>query len=116
MSIGSLGIIGSLAGAPLSQAKSTEVERNREAAAKQEQVRTDEKADAAAGVGQTDGENHETHDRDADGRLVDFQQPTESPAEEKPGEEKPLDDNVLHAPPQAIDPNGVSGSRLDLTG
>jgi hypothetical protein len=115
MSIGSLGIVGGFAGAPLSQAKSAEAEKNREAAAQQAQVRADERAEASSGIGRADGENHESHDRDADGRLGYFQQPTANP-EEQNSVEGPGDDNVLHAPPQAVDPNGVSGSRLDLTG
>ena len=112
MSIGSLGIVGSLAGAPQAS-KGSEVAKNQEtAAARERQVRTDTAAENAAGIGLTDGENHTATDRDADGRLGYFRT---TPEEPKP-EESPAAEAAPVEPPQAADPTGTSGSQLDLTG
>lgn len=112
MSIGSLGIVGSVAGAPQSS-KSSEVAKNQEtAAARERQVRADTAASDAAGVGVTDGENHTATDRDADGRLGYFRTAQE---EQKP-EESPEPEAAAGEPPHAVDPTGTSGSQLDLTG
>ena len=112
MSIGSLGIVGSVAGAPQT-AKSSEVAKNQEtAAARERQVRADTSAENAAGVGVTDGENHTATDRDADGRLGYFR----AAQEELKSDEPPADDTVPLDPPHAVDPTGTSGSQLDLTG
>lgn len=111
MSIGSLGIVGSIAGAPQAS-KGSEVAKNQEAAAdRQRQVRADTAAENAAGIGVTDGENHTATDRDADGRLGYFRT-----SQEEPKPEESADDTVPLDPPQAIDPTGTSGSQLDLSG
>ena len=61
----------------------------------------------AAGVGQTDGENHQTAERDADGRrLWEF---SRRHGEQDAVHEEPRD-------PQVQDPTGQSGSMLDLSG
>ena len=68
-------------GTPLAQAKGTDVERaGQDLDVQQHTVRGELKADAAAGVGETDGEDHQTDDRDADGRL-----PWRIPASAKEG-------------------------------
>jgi hypothetical protein len=112
MSIGPLvNIAGSIAGSPLAQATGSEVERSgQEAGAEQRRVQSDRKADAAAGIGETDGQDHEPAERDADGRR-----PWEAPPEKKP------DDNSddAQSPPgtkQSKDTTGQSGNLLDLTG
>ena len=106
----SIGIVGGAAGAPLAQTKGTDVEKNREAAGNQQRAaRAEAQAENAAGIGETDGQNHETNERDADGRLpytYDRAAQGEAPADESPADAKP--------PP--IDPTGTSGSHLDLTG
>ena len=77
MSIGPLGITASAAGSPLAQTKGAEVERAQgEVGAQRRQVYHDSKAEAADGVGQPDGEDHEAAQRDADGRR-----PWEEPPE-----------------------------------
>jgi hypothetical protein len=107
----SIGIVGGAAGAPLAQSKSTDVEKNREAVANQQRAaRADAQAAAAAGIGETDGENHQTNDRDADGRLPYGYQFATKP------EEPPADEPAAAEKPPAIDPAGESGTRLDLTG
>lgn len=111
MSIGSLGIVAGAAGAPLAQTKSADVERNREALANQQrQAHADVQAENAAGIGQADGENHQTNDRDADGRMP-YTYGLEQPREDAGA--APVD---ASAKPQATDPTGASGSHLDLTG
>ena len=62
------------------------------------------KAEAAAGVGEPDGEDHETHDRNADGRR---------PWEDQPAPEADAEPPDMR---QSKDPSGQSGNLLDLTG
>ena len=107
MSIGPLGgVAGSAAGAPLAQAKGSEVERVQQDTGSQElRVNAAEKAEAASGIGEADGENHETSERDADGRrLWELNKP--------PGASQghPADE------PQVKDPTGQAGNLLDLSG
>jgi hypothetical protein len=105
VSIGSLSGIGlSAAGSPLAQAKGSDVERTQQdAGAQQFRVQGQQKAEAAAGIGQTD-EDQQAGERDADGRR-----PWEVPARPEHAEE----DQGQHA---GKDPSGESGSLLDLTG
>ena len=63
------------------------------------------KADSAAGVGEPDGEDHEAHDRQPDGRR-----PWEEPAGS--GQSIPAAADVR----QSKDPSRQSGNLLDLTG
>ncbi len=66
----------------------------------------EQKAEAAAGIGETDGEDHQTDERDADGRR-----PWEfPPKKQNPGEDP------SKRPPQSRDATGTSGNLLDLTG
>lgn len=112
MSIGPLGgLMGSVAGAPLAQAKGSEVERAQQDQATQErQVRSETRADAAAGIGETDGQDHETGERDADGRRLWERSATG----DKKGEPSAAD--AASRPARGKDPTGQSGSQLDLTG
>jgi len=109
MSIGSLGgVAGSAAGSPLAQTKGSEIERTeQDAAAQQRRAESAQKAEAAAGIGQTDGEDHEPAERDADGRR-----PWEAPARKKKTDEE----TAIPGPPRAKDSTGQSGALLDLTG
>jgi hypothetical protein len=108
MSIGSLGsVAASAAGSPLAQAKGSETERaEQDVGAQQRKVQSDQKAEAAAGIGETDGENHEPADRDADGRR-----PWEFPAGNSPDAEP-----AAHPPRPSKDTSGQSGNLLDLSG
>jgi len=108
MSIGPLaGLLGSVAGAPLAQAKGSDVERaQNEVAGQQRVVESDRKADDAAGIGATDGEDHETAERDADGRRI-----WEDTRRRKPPEPPAPSD-----PPPTKDTSGQSGTLLDLSG
>jgi hypothetical protein len=111
MNVGSLGgMIGSAAGAPLSQMAGSEAERaSREAAAQQRQVDANQKAELAAGIGQT-SEDQESSERDADGRR-----PWEAHA--KKGTPEAQGDSATDAPVrQSKDASGQCGNQLDLTG
>ena len=72
MSIGPTGgIAGSAAGSPLAQTSGSEVQRaEQDAAGQKRRIQMDQKAENAAGIGETDGEDHETEERDADGRRL----------------------------------------------
>ena len=109
MSVGPMGgIAGSLAGSPLAQTSGSETDRARQDSAVQERrIQTDQKTETAAGIGETDGEDHEAADRDADGRR-----PWEMPAESQQTE----DGAVPPSAPVPKDPTGQSGGLLDLTG
>lgn len=110
MSIGPLGFVSSVAGSPLAQSKGSEVERaQHETAGVQRQQESSRKAERAAGVGAPDGEDHQTSDRDADGRrLWETPLPPQSPSDQASGEAR--DEHV------AKDPTGESGGRIDLVG
>jgi hypothetical protein len=105
MNINPLGGAASAAGTPLAQTKGSGVERaHQEVGARRRQVYHERKAEAAAGVGEPDGEDHETADRDADGRR---------PWEDRPASEK---NDASPDPPRSKDPSRQSGNLLDLNG
>jgi hypothetical protein len=108
MSIGALpSIVASAAGTQLAQTKA-EVERtNVDVGAQQRQVNNLQKAESAAGVGETDGQNHESEERDADGRRL---------WEASPEAKKNADRAAKEEPPQSRDATGQSGNYLDLSG
>lgn len=109
MSIGSLGIVGSLAGAPLAQ-KTAEVDKTqRDAADAARQVDAAAKAESAAGIGETQEES-QASERDADGRRLWEQQ-----AKKKEAEDEDVAASIAEVVP-AKDPTGLSGGTLDLTG
>lgn len=106
MSIGSLGIIGSVAASPATQAKAG-IDKAKEANdVRQREVHSQAKAEDASGIGVTDGST-QTSDRDADGRRL-----WEAPPEAKHGD----GDASAEAAPTAKDPTGASGGLLDLSG
>ena len=110
MSVGPMGgVLGSAAGAPLSQTSGSESERTqRDSAVQQRQTDTDTRAERAAGIGTTE-QDQETTERDADGRRL-----WEAPPDKK---QDPADDPQSPAHPrQSKDATGLSGNHLDLTG
>ncbi|MCC6125659.1 MAG: hypothetical protein IT426_11900 [Pirellulales bacterium] len=109
MSIGSLpAVVASAAGTPLAQSKA-EVERtNVEVGAQQRQVFNALKAESAAGIGETDGQDHEAAERDADGRRL-WEAPTG-------GKKNPPVENPPSTAPQSRDATGQAGNLLDLSG
>jgi hypothetical protein len=109
MSIGSFGIVGGLAGTPLTQ-RAAEVEKTeRESADKAREAKADQRAEQSAGIGQTQ-EDSQAGERDADGRR---------PWEHPPAKQELTEDataDVEEMVPRAKDPTGERGSELDLTG
>ena len=112
MSIGpSGGVAGSVAGSPLAQTKGAESERaQQDAGSQQRRIESDQKADSAAGIGETDGEDHETADRDADGRRLWEPPPEDGDAEQTEEQSDPSGQR------QSKDASGQSGNLLDLSG
>jgi len=109
MSIGSLGLIGSLATTPLPQ-KAADAEKTvRDAADQAREVQANRQAEAAAGIGETE-EDSQASERDADGRRL-WEQP---PAKPPPPEEAAGSEEAL--PHLSKDPSGESGGELDLVG
>ena len=111
MSVGPLGFVSFIAGTPLAATKGSEVERSVNAASdKERQVQSDKKASDAAGVGSTDGQDHQTEERDADGRRMwELPPSTEEPTEEGTESSSP-------APRASKDASRESGNQLDLSG
>ena len=111
MSVGPTGgVSASLAGVPLAQTQGSETERARQdTGAQQRRVESDQKAESAAGIGETDGEDHETAERDADGRRF-WEPPPEGSQPEG------TDDDAGPPPRQSKDAAGLSGNLLDLSG
>lgn len=103
------GLPASFAGIPVAQTGGAEIDRTRtEAAALRRAEAADAQAEKAAGIGETDGEDHQTDDRDADGRR---------PWEFGPAPTA-VSQNALEAeePRQSKDLSGEAGGQLDLTG
>jgi hypothetical protein len=111
MSVGPLGgLAGSVAGTSLAQAKGADIERaQNEANSHERRVQTDRKADNAAGIGATDGEDHEAAERDADGRRI------WEDTRRKQGDDSP-EARAEPEPPRTQDATGQSGTLLDLSG
>src|SRR6185437_12526952 len=105
MSIGSFGFAGIGPGAILAQPAADIDRAEHDSGAQQSQLHSDQKAEQAAGIGQTDGEDHETEDRDADGRR-----PWELPAKKKPAEDVLAEPTDL--PVHCKDPSGERGNTL----
>jgi len=128
MSIGPMGFFSVIAAtspqasalaAPLAQTQSSDVDRTAQDVAEQaRQTDTDTKAETAAGVGQTDGEEHSANDRDADGRRLwerplGLSEDAASTDEESDGESEEDGTSTEHA---SKDASGESGNQLDLMG
>ena len=112
MSLGPLGgVTASAAGAPLAQTTGSDIEKaQQDAGGQTRRVQADQKADNASGIGEADGEDHETAERDADGRRL--WEPSAPKEAAGPSEED------AHAPGnrRSKDSTGQSGNLLDLSG
>ena len=108
MSIGSLGIVGSLAGTALTQKVAELDKTQRDAADAARQNDAAARAESAEGIGQTEEES-QAGERDADGRRLWERQNKKTPE---------TDDSAASTPAAALakDPEGISGGILDLTG
>jgi hypothetical protein len=111
MSVGPLGgWAGSVAGTPLAQTKGSEVERTQQDVANQQRrVQNDVRAENAAGIGEADGEDHQSAERDADGRRSW----AEAPSPQTP---QPPEAPAGPPEPRSKDTTGKTGSLLDLSG
>ncbi|MCA9119758.1 MAG: hypothetical protein H6822_34600 [Planctomycetaceae bacterium] len=110
MSVGPMGMAGSVAGS-LPQIRSADAGRAEKQAVDQaRQTQSDHKAESAAGVGET-SQDEQASDRDADGRRL-----WEAPLNEtnNGGTNEEANENLQV--PQSRDPTGTSGSQLDLSG
>jgi hypothetical protein len=107
MSIGPLGILGSVSAAP-AQASGAEAAKGRaDAAVQARHAQNAQKTEDAAGIGKTDGEEHSANERDADGRRVwELNAADKRPAAEQPSP----------AAGPSRDPTGQAGTQLDLSG
>jgi hypothetical protein len=110
MSVGPLGFFGSIAAAPAVQ-RGADAERvQQDVTSQQSDAKNDLQAEKAAGIGETDGDEHETNERDADGRR-----PWELPLNgKKPAADAPKGESP--AVRQSKDLTGTTGVELDLTG
>ena len=108
MSIGSLGIVGGLAGTALPQRAAEAEKAARETTDEARAAQSGERAESAAGIGQTE-EDAQTSERDADGRR-----PWEIAAQEKASQETAAEESP--ATKLSKDPTGESGGELDLVG
>ena len=108
MSIGPMHpIVQSAAGSPLAQTQGADKERAEQSTSVQSRQKDAElKAEKAAGIGETDGNDHEAHDRDADGRRIWELPPGHQPQEEAEEAE------TTHP----ADPSNQRGTLLDLSG
>jgi type II secretory pathway pseudopilin PulG len=112
MSIGSLGIVGSLASSTLPQrtAAAEQVQSNATSHAREAQAEL--KAEAAAGIGRTE-EDSESGERDADGRRA-----WELPGHGQSGQEDPQSHQTTEPSsddlPRSTDPLAEAGGSLDL--
>jgi hypothetical protein len=115
MSMGPLGgVVGSAAGAALSQTAGSEAERaQKDSLAQHRQVDSNEKSQNAAGIGQTQ-QDQESSERDADGRRL-WEAPGKRGKAKESKDQKEDEDAAAHAR-QSKDPTGQSGTKLDLTG
>ena len=110
MSIGNVsGIPASVAGAGLSQQASEVGKARQDATARERVIQTEQQAADAARVGETDGKEHQTNERDADGRR-----PWEITGHRSAGAAAP--ETIAEAPRQSRDATGDAGGQLDLSG
>jgi hypothetical protein len=109
MSIGPLGFFGSIAASPAAQ-RGADAERAGDDAVRQQgEIKNDSRAEKAGGIGETDGDEHATDERDADGRRPWEVHSTVSK------QDNSIADTAAGIR-QSKDASGTSGAQLDLTG
>lgn len=110
MSVGPLGsVLSSAAGAPQAQPRGDVDHAEQTISDQHRQAQRNEQADAAAGIAQPDGEEHETEDRDADGRRMW--------EEVMGGDPEVTTDPATDLPSRASrDASGDRGHEIDLSG
>ncbi len=104
---------------PLSQPQSADADRTAQEVSEQEREHdADTKAENAAGIGQTDGEEHGANQRDADGRRLWEKNTAPSDAASDAAADEPAEDaeGASHPTHASRDATGQSGNQLDLMG
>ena len=110
MSVGPMGMAGSIAGG-LPQIRTADAGRaEKESADQTRQTKSDQQAEAAAGVGET-AQDEKASDRDADGRRL-----WEAMPEQASESDEAKEDAKPEEIPRSKDPTGASGGQLDLSG
>ena len=109
MSIGSLGIVGSVAAGQLQQTRNADSDRAvQDHRSHAQDFEAAKEAEAAEGIGKTTEEG-KTSDRDADGRRL-WERPTPKAIK---GNEP---DGEAEEPARSLDPTGEAGGQIDLCG
>lgn len=109
MSVGSTsGVAAGLAGIANTQRGADASHGAQATAAQQRASQADARAESAAGIAETDGQSHDTNERDADGRRP-WEIAGRAPSSK-------TDEAAPEAPLQSRDATGQSGGQLDLTG
>jgi hypothetical protein len=113
MSVGPMGFFGAIPLPPSPQTQGSEADRAaQESSTQSGQKANDTKAENAAGIGATDGDEHGANERDADGRRLFEKQPGKKRSVAPVPDAEPLPAPIL----PSKDPTGASGSQLDLMG
>jgi hypothetical protein len=105
------GIPASAAGISLAQVSGSDIDRAKTITSAQQRTSESEtRAEKAAGIGETDGEDHMIEDRDADGRQA--WDPGSGIAAPPPSTHESPESEMR----QGRDPSGNAGSGIDITG
>ncbi len=114
MSIGAMGFMGGIAATPLAQTQGSEADRAAEETSSQSQQAANEaKSENAAGIGQTDGDEHGANERDADGHRL-LEKPLRKKRATRPASSEQPAEPAVEEPQLSRDATGQSGSQLDL--
>lgn len=110
MSVGPMGMAGSVAGG-LPQIRTADAGRAEKQSADQaRQTKSDQKAESAEGVGETT-QDEKASDRDADGRRM-----WEGTQNAEANTNDVTEESKQNETPKSKDPTGASGGQLDLSG
>ena len=102
------GVFASAAGSNLAQSAGADVQRTQESISNhQRQAASDDAADSAAGIAESDGQSHEPHERDADGRRSWEIGPPSHPVA--------AGDESTREPTRSQDAGEQCGNSVDLT-
>ena len=111
MSVGPLGMAGSVAGSHLAQTSGSDTDRAaQDATGSARKAATDLHAEKAAGIGETE-QDEGAADRDADGRRL-----WEAGPDQENAAKDASDTATPTEPRQSRDPTGQCGNTLDLSG
>lgn len=112
MSIGPMNSIASAAGSHLAQTRGSDVDR---AAGDSEQANAQGRVNGKAAGDASIEENHETTDRDADGKAIPFG-PNPEDEQDDSGDASSNEQTPDEGAPRGKDAHGELGNRLDISG